>query len=82
MNASAQIHEVWATPLEAGLATWLLYRHVGPASFIMLGVAASESILHIFSPDRLSYVRAKRTNLVSCRHAFPSSDEILRHQST
>lgn len=45
MNAAAKIHEVWAAVLETGLATWLLYRQIGPGCFVMLGIATGE-----FSP--------------------------------
>lgn len=40
MNATCKIHEVWAATAETGLATWLLYREVGAACFVMLGIAA------------------------------------------
>lgn len=42
MNASARSHEVWAGTIETGIATWLLYRQLGPSCFVMLGVAAGE----------------------------------------
>lgn len=41
-NAAGRGHEVWAGTIEAGLATWLLYRQLGPSCFVMLGVAAGE----------------------------------------
>ncbi|OAA66694.1 canalicular multispecific organic anion transporter 1 [Niveomyces insectorum RCEF 264] len=40
MNSAARGHEVWAGTLETGLATWLLYRQLGPSCFVMIGVAA------------------------------------------
>jgi hypothetical protein len=33
------LHEVWAGLLETGLATWLLWRQVGPSSLTVLGLA-------------------------------------------
>lgn len=33
------MHELWAGPLETGLATWLLWRKVGPSSLTILGMA-------------------------------------------
>jgi hypothetical protein len=35
------IHELWAGLLETGLATWLLWRQVGPSSLTVLGLALS-----------------------------------------
>ncbi|KAK3349094.1 canalicular multispecific organic anion transporter 1 [Lasiosphaeria hispida] len=40
MSAVARCHEVWAGTIDTGLATWLLYRQLGPSCFVMLGVAA------------------------------------------
>ncbi|KAK0724137.1 P-loop containing nucleoside triphosphate hydrolase protein [Lasiosphaeris hirsuta] len=40
MTAVAHCHEVWAGTVDTGLATWLLYRQLGPSCFVMLGVAA------------------------------------------
>lgn len=42
MRACARGHEVWAGTIETGLATWLLYRQLGPSCLVMLGVAASK----------------------------------------
>lgn len=33
------VHELWAGLLETGLATWLLWRQVGPSSLTVLGLA-------------------------------------------
>lgn len=33
------LHELWAGLLETGLATWLLWRQVGPSSLTVLGLA-------------------------------------------
>jgi len=33
------IHELWAGPLETGLATWLLWRQLGPSSLTVLATA-------------------------------------------
>lgn len=44
MTAVARGHELWAGTIETGLATWLLYRQLGPSCFVMLGVAAGEWI--------------------------------------
>lgn len=40
MSAVARGHEVWAGIIETGIATWLLYRQLGPSCFVMLGLAA------------------------------------------
>lgn len=42
MSAMARGHEIWAGTIETGLATWLLYRQLGPSCFVMLGLAAGE----------------------------------------
>lgn len=42
-TVSAFMHEFWATPIEAGIGTWLLWRQVGPASLTVLAVAAGRS---------------------------------------
>lgn len=42
MNSLNYIHEVWAAILETAVATWLLYRQTGSASFAMLAVSISE----------------------------------------
>lgn len=42
MSAVARGHEIWAGIIETGLATWLLYRQLGPACFVMLGLTAGE----------------------------------------
>lgn len=42
MSAIARGHEIWAGVIETGLATWLLYRQLGPSCFVMLGLAAGE----------------------------------------
>ncbi|KAF5876101.1 putative abc multidrug protein [Botrytis fragariae] len=39
ISASAYIHEIWAVVLETGLATWLLWRQIGPSSLTVLAVA-------------------------------------------
>lgn len=40
INSALQLmHELWAGPLETGLATWLLWRKVGPSSLTILGMA-------------------------------------------
>ncbi|THV51237.1 hypothetical protein BGAL_0118g00200 [Botrytis galanthina] len=39
VSASAYIHEIWAVVLETGLATWLLWRQIGPSSLTVLAVA-------------------------------------------
>ncbi|KAK7747380.1 hypothetical protein SLS53_001634 [Cytospora paraplurivora] len=40
MSAVARGHELWAGIIETGLATWLLYRQLGPSCFVMLGLTA------------------------------------------
>ncbi|TGO16824.1 hypothetical protein BTUL_0024g00700 [Botrytis tulipae] len=39
ISASAYVHEIWAVVLETGLATWLLWRQIGPSSLTVLAVA-------------------------------------------
>ena len=39
MTSLIYVHELWAGIIETGLATWLLYRQTGAASFDMLGLA-------------------------------------------
>lgn len=40
-GALAYLHEIWAALLETGLATWLLWRQIGPSSLTVLGIALS-----------------------------------------
>ncbi|KAI1175807.1 canalicular multispecific organic anion transporter 1 [Nemania sp. FL0916] len=47
MTSTARGHEVWAGILETGLATWLLYRQLGPSCFVVLGVAAVSGLVSI-----------------------------------
>ncbi|KAH6666235.1 putative ATP-binding cassette transporter, partial [Halenospora varia] len=47
-SASAHMHELWAGPLETGLAVWLLWRQVGPSSLTVMGVALFCTALSIF----------------------------------
>ena len=35
----AWMHELWAGPVETILATWLLWRQLGPSSLTVLGLA-------------------------------------------
>lgn len=42
MGSASRCHEVWAGTIETGLATWLLYRQLGPSCFVMLGIAAGQ----------------------------------------
>ncbi|KAF7861880.1 hypothetical protein EAF04_007762 [Stromatinia cepivora] len=39
ISALAYLHEIWAVLLEIGLATWLLWRQIGPSSLTVLGIA-------------------------------------------
>ncbi|KAF7942729.1 uncharacterized protein EAE97_006183 [Botrytis byssoidea] len=39
ISASAYIHGIWAVVIETGLATWLLWRQIGPSSLTVLAVA-------------------------------------------
>jgi ATP-binding cassette subfamily C (CFTR/MRP) protein 1 len=48
MGALAYGHEFWAAPIETGLATWLLWREIGPSSLTVLGIA-----LRKFPPVKL-----------------------------
>ncbi|POS71828.1 canalicular multispecific organic anion transporter 1 [Diaporthe helianthi] len=47
MSAIARGHEIWAGVIETGLATWLLYRQLGPSCFVMLGLAAASGLLSL-----------------------------------
>ncbi|KAI9650765.1 hypothetical protein NHQ30_000792 [Ciborinia camelliae] len=40
ISALAYVHEIWAVFLETGLATWLLWRQIGPSSLTVLGIAS------------------------------------------
>jgi hypothetical protein len=46
------LHELWAGILETGLATWLLWRQVGPSSLAVLGLALG--MFMGISPDLIS----------------------------
>ena len=43
VGALSFVHEFWASPLETALATWLLWRQVGPSALTVLGVALGQS---------------------------------------
>src|SRR4051812_26022078 len=49
MGALAYGHEFWVAPIETGLATWLLWRQIGPSSLTVLGIALSK-----FSPVNIT----------------------------
>lgn len=36
-------HEFWVAPIETSLATWLLWRQIGPSSLTVLGIALRKS---------------------------------------
>jgi ATP-binding cassette subfamily C (CFTR/MRP) protein 1 len=42
IGALAYGHELWVAPTETGLATWLLWRQIGPSSLTVLGIALSK----------------------------------------
>ncbi len=42
MNALVFGHEFWIAPIETGIATWLLWRQIGPSSLTVLGIALSK----------------------------------------
>jgi ATP-binding cassette, subfamily C (CFTR/MRP), member 1 len=39
VSSGAYVHELWSGLLETGVATWLLWRQVGPSSLTVLGLA-------------------------------------------
>ncbi|KAF2218105.1 hypothetical protein CERZMDRAFT_119613 [Cercospora zeae-maydis SCOH1-5] len=39
VTATSFVHELWAAPLEAGVATWLLWRQLGPSALAALAMA-------------------------------------------
>lgn len=43
VDALAQFHELWASVLEVGIATWLLAREISLAAFVPLVVCVGES---------------------------------------
>ncbi|POR33115.1 Canalicular multispecific organic anion transporter 1 [Tolypocladium paradoxum] len=45
MGGVEYIHEVWASPLETGLATYLLYRLIGISSLTILGFGLAYSMM-------------------------------------
>ncbi|KAH8659368.1 putative ATP-binding cassette transporter [Tricladium varicosporioides] len=68
-SASVHMHELWAGPLETGLALWLLWRQVGPSSLTVGGVALiftalSMSIGKLSGPQQKKWLEAteKRIN--------------------
>lgn len=42
----AYIHELWASPIETAIGTWLLWRQLGPSSLTVLGVALGKVFCH------------------------------------
>ncbi len=46
MSALSFIHEIWAGPLETAIATWLLWRQVGPSSLTVLVLSLGSSLLN------------------------------------
>ncbi|KAI3395074.1 hypothetical protein diail_1831 [Diaporthe ilicicola] len=47
MSAIARGHEIWAGVIETGLATWLLYKQLGPSCFVMLGLTGASGLLSL-----------------------------------
>lgn len=62
MNSDAQristtlafLHELWAGLLETALATWLLWRQVGPSSLTVVGLALGTFLFQIHLSGNMS----------------------------
>ncbi|KIH89068.1 hypothetical protein SPBR_06346 [Sporothrix brasiliensis 5110] len=77
MRACARGHEVWAGTIETGLATWLLYRQLGPSCLVMLGVAAIAGLASTQSVKRMGarqqqWLAATQKRLKSTKHMLDS----------
>ncbi|ERT02739.1 hypothetical protein HMPREF1624_01041 [Sporothrix schenckii ATCC 58251] len=77
MRACARGHEVWAGTIETGLATWLLYRQLGPSCLVMLGVAAIAGLASTQSVKQMGarqqqWLAATQNRLKSTKHMLDS----------
>ncbi|CAK7208856.1 hypothetical protein SCUCBS95973_000253 [Sporothrix curviconia] len=77
MKACARGHEIWAGFVEAGIATWLLYRQLGPACLVMLGIAflagmASSRSVKKMGPRQQQWLAATQRRLKSTKHMLDS----------
>ncbi|KAF2277337.1 putative ATP-binding cassette transporter [Westerdykella ornata] len=50
VSSGAYFHELWAALVETGIATWLLWRQVGPSSLAVLGLALGTLHFTKFKP--------------------------------
>ncbi|CAK7233120.1 hypothetical protein SBRCBS47491_008499 [Sporothrix bragantina] len=77
MKACARGHEIWAGFVEAGIATWLLYRQLGPSCLVMLGIAfiagaASSRSVKKMGPRQQQWLAATQRRLKSTKHMLDS----------
>ena len=73
VDALAQFHELWASCLEVGVATWLLARQISYAALVPLVVCVGEYSIHVLSlyvlvplPSRLILLHSVCCWRVSC----------------
>ncbi|KAK1757795.1 P-loop containing nucleoside triphosphate hydrolase protein [Echria macrotheca] len=57
--ASAILHEFWIAPIEVALGIWLLWRHVGPPSLAMIGIALASMSVAALIGSRMGGYSAK-----------------------
>ncbi|KAF7933489.1 hypothetical protein EAE99_003374 [Botrytis elliptica] len=75
ISASAYIHEIWAVVLETGLATWLLWRQIGPSSLTVLAVALICAMGSIFLGKHLG--KAQQTWLAGTEKRIAATRKML-----
>ncbi|KAF7940314.1 uncharacterized protein EAE98_000441 [Botrytis deweyae] len=75
ISASAYIHEIWAAVLETGLATWLLWRQIGPSSLTVLAVALICAMGSIFLGKHLG--KAQQTWLAGTEKRIAATRKML-----
>ncbi|SMR50997.1 unnamed protein product [Zymoseptoria tritici ST99CH_1E4] len=73
--ASSFIHELWAAPLEAGLATWLLWRELGPSSATALALALLCAMASLLLGKRVAV--AQRTWLQATEQRVRATRKLL-----
>ncbi|CAK7201918.1 hypothetical protein SEUCBS139899_004634 [Sporothrix eucalyptigena] len=77
MKSVSRGHEIWAGVIETGIATWLLYRQLGPSCFVMLGIAlvagvASTQCVKKMGPRQQQWLAATQRRLKSTKHMLDS----------
>ncbi|KXT07737.1 hypothetical protein AC579_4704 [Pseudocercospora musae] len=76
-TATTFLHELWAAPLEAGVATYLLWRHLGPSSLAALAIALlcaglSMILARRIGPSQRAWLEASERRISATRKFLTS----------